>query len=121
MKRALPGAALALTIAAFVAGCGGSATPHPTHAALFQGFGDTVGAKLVKGRGATASEVIGQMGNSWLLQVCQEKSDAALQGVTSARAETYFAAGYDSTAPADAPTARTVFGRISQGCAAEGL
>jgi hypothetical protein len=117
----MPGAIVALAIGLFAAGCGGSGSPHPTHAALLQTFGDTVGAKVVKGGGSTPSEVIGQMGNSWLLQVCQEKSDAALQGVTSAKAEAYFAAGYDSSAPAGAPTAKTVFGRISHGCDLEGL
>jgi hypothetical protein len=117
----MPGALVALVIAGFATGCGGSGTAHPTHAALLETFGDTVGAKVVKGGGSTPSEVISQMGNSWLLQVCQEKRDAALQGVTSAKAEGYFAAGYDSTAPAGAPTAKTVFGRISHGCDVEGV
>jgi hypothetical protein len=120
MKRAMLRAAAALAICVFAAGCGGSGSPHPTHAALFQTFGDTVGAKVVKG-GSTPSQVISRMGNSWLLQVCQEKSDAALQGVTSAKAEADFAAGYDSTAPAGAPTAKTVFGRISRRCDLEGV
>ena len=120
MKRAVPGAVVALAIGAFAAGCGGSSSHSPTHAALLEGFGDTVGAKVVKG-GPTPSAVITGMGNSWLLQVCQEKSDAALQGVTSAKAETYFAQGYDATAPAGAPSAKLVFGQISQGCTAEGV
>jgi hypothetical protein len=120
MNRAIPGAVLAVVIGVLAAGCGGSGSPHPSHAALLQGFGDTVGAKLAKGSGSTAF-VVSQMGDSWLLQVCQEKSDAALQGVTAAKAEGYFADGYNSTAPAGAPTAKTVFGRISQGCRAEGV
>ena len=66
MTRAIPGTILALAIGLLVAGCGGSGTPHPTHAALFQGFGDTVGAKLAKGGASTASDVVSQMGNSWL-------------------------------------------------------
>jgi len=85
-----------------------------------EGYGDKVGAYLTKRRPG-ASDVVSQMGNSWLLQVCQEKSDAALQGVTAAKAETYLGTGYHSTAPADAPSAKTVFGEISQGCAAEGV
>jgi hypothetical protein len=120
MNRAIPGAVLAVVIGVLAAGCGGSGSPHPSHAALLQGFGDTVGAKLAKGSGSTAF-VVSQMGDSWLLQVCQEKSDAALQGVTAAKAEADFAAGYNSTAPAGAPPAKTVFGRISQGCRAEGV
>jgi hypothetical protein len=122
MKRGIPGAVVAFVIGVVAAGCGGSATPHPTHAALLEGFGDTVGARLVKGGGGpTTSQVISRMGNSWLLQVCQEKSDAALHGVTSAKAEAYFATGYDSTAPVGAPPAKTVFAQIRQGCAAEGV
>jgi hypothetical protein len=121
MRRAVGSAVAALVIGAFAAACGGSSTHQPTHAALLEGFGDTVGAKLVKGGGSTPSEVITGMGNSWLLQVCQEKSDAALQGVSAAKAETYFATGYDSTAPADAPAARTVFAKIALGCSSEGV
>lgn len=121
MRRAVVSAVAALVIGAFAAACGGSSTHQPTHAALLQGFGDTVGASLVKGGRPTPSDVIIGMGDSWLLQVCQEKSDAALQGVTAAKAETYFATGYDSTAPANAPSAKTVFGEISLGCSTEGV
>jgi hypothetical protein len=120
MRRAIRGAVAAVAIGVFTAGCGGSASHNPTHASLLEGFGDTVGAKVLKG-GPTPSAVITGMGNSWLLQVCQEKSDAGLEGVSAAKAESYFAQGYDATAPADAPPAKLVFGQISQGCTAEGV
>ena len=122
MTRVLLAALAALVIGVLAAACGGgsgSASTHPTHAARIEGFGETLGASLKTGAGP--SEVISQMGNSWLLQVCQEKSDAALQGVTATKAETFFAQGYDATAPAGAPSAKAVFGQISAGCATEGV
>jgi hypothetical protein len=121
MNRAIAGAVAALAIGGFTAACGGSASPPPTHAALLETFGDTAGSNLTARTAATPRLVVYRLGDSWLLQVCQEKSDAALQGVTAARAEGYFARGYDATAPADAPSAKTVFGQISRGCTTEGF
>jgi hypothetical protein len=130
MNRTLAAAAAGLSAVLLAAGCGNSATAstNPSYASLLASYGDTVGASAKATVSPTPAKLIANMermdkvmGLDWLQQVCQTASDATVVGITGAKAAADFAAGYDVTAPAGAPSARIVYGRILGICASKGL
>jgi hypothetical protein len=130
MKHIIATAAAGLSAVVLAAGCGNSATAstHPSYASLFARYGDTVGASATATVSPTPAKLIanmermnGNMGPDWLQQVCQTVSDATVVGIKFPKAEAGFAKGYDMTAPAGAPPARSVYARILGICATQGL
>lgn len=123
MNRTIAAVVTLLIGAVLASGCGGSSAAHPTHAQLLAGFGDVLGSSgaVASSPRATPHDLIVAMGDSWVHQVCQEKTDAALEGMTSSRARGYFDKGYRATAPASAPAADVVFRQIAADCARQGL
>jgi len=130
MKRPIATAAAGLSAVVLAAGCGNSATAstHPSYASLLASYGDTVGASAKATVSPTPAKLVANMegmdkvmGLDWLQQVCQTASDATVVGIKFSKAEADFAKGYDVTAPAGAPSARIVYGRIVGICASKGL
>ena len=120
MKRTIATATAGLIGVVLAAGCGGSATAntHPSYSAQLVSFGDALGTR---GASATPGALITRMGSDWLHQVCQAQSDGKLVGMKSSKLESSFAQGYEKTAPAGAPSARTVYVHILEGCTTLGL
>jgi hypothetical protein len=130
MKQLIAAAAAGLGAVVLAAGCGNSASANtnPSYASLLASYGDTVGTSAKATVSPTPAKLIagmermdGTMGPDWLQQVCQTASDATVVGITRAKAGADFAKGYDVTAPAGAPAARIVYGRILGICSSEGL